>query len=155
MPDGYVTIVGRAKDLIISGGLNIYPKEIESVIDALEGVAESAVIGVPHPDFGEGVLAVVKRREGARALDAEAIIAGAARPARGLQDAQARGARRRAAAQQHGQGAEEPAARRLPGRFPHSRRVILDGRARPGRPAMAPAHTGFWRNSSATSAESR
>jgi malonyl-CoA/methylmalonyl-CoA synthetase len=74
-PDGYVTIVGRAKDLIISGGLNIYPKEIESVIDALEGVAESAVIGVPHPDFGEGVLAVIKR--GAGALDAEAIITAA------------------------------------------------------------------------------
>jgi malonyl-CoA/methylmalonyl-CoA synthetase len=73
--DGYVTIVGRAKDLIISGGLNIYPKEIESVIDAQDGVAESAVIGVPHPDFGEGVLAVVKRREGAVALDADALIA--------------------------------------------------------------------------------
>jgi malonyl-CoA/methylmalonyl-CoA synthetase len=75
--DGYVTIVGRAKDLIISGGLNVYPKEVESVIDALEGVDESAVIGVPHPDFGEGVLAVVKRREGAPALDAEAVIAAA------------------------------------------------------------------------------
>jgi malonyl-CoA/methylmalonyl-CoA synthetase len=75
--DGYVTIVGRAKDLIISGGLNVYPKEIESVIDALEGVDESAVIGVPHPDFGEGVLAVVKRRDGAAALDAEAVIAAA------------------------------------------------------------------------------
>jgi malonyl-CoA/methylmalonyl-CoA synthetase len=75
--DGYVTIVGRAKDLIISGGLNVYPKEIESVIDALDGVAESAVIGVPHPDFGEGVLAVVRRRDGAGALDAEAIIAAA------------------------------------------------------------------------------
>jgi malonyl-CoA/methylmalonyl-CoA synthetase len=75
--DGYVTIVGRAKDLIISGGLNVYPKEIESVIDALDGVDESAVIGVPHPDFGEGVLAVVKRRDGAGALDGKAIIAAA------------------------------------------------------------------------------
>jgi malonyl-CoA/methylmalonyl-CoA synthetase len=73
--DGYVTIVGRAKDLIISGGLNIYPKEIEAVIDAQEGVAESAVIGVPHPDFGEGVLAVVKRRPGSAGPDAEEIIA--------------------------------------------------------------------------------
>jgi malonyl-CoA/methylmalonyl-CoA synthetase len=73
--DGYVTIVGRAKDLIISGGLNIYPKEIETVIDAQEGVAESAVIGVPHPDFGEGVLAVVKRRPGSAAPDADALIA--------------------------------------------------------------------------------
>jgi malonyl-CoA/methylmalonyl-CoA synthetase len=72
--DGYVTIVGRAKDLIISGGLNVYPKEIESVIDALDGVAESAVIGVPHPDFGEGVLAVVKRT-GRPPVAADAILA--------------------------------------------------------------------------------
>jgi malonyl-CoA/methylmalonyl-CoA synthetase len=73
--DGYVTIVGRAKDLIISGGLNVYPKEVESVLDAQEGVAESAVIGVPHPDFGEGVLAVVKPRAGAAAPDADALLA--------------------------------------------------------------------------------
>ncbi|HUF44825.1 MAG TPA: AMP-binding protein, partial [Aestuariivirgaceae bacterium] len=57
--DGRVSIVGRDKDLIISGGLNIYPKEVEIELDAIEGVAESAVIGVPHPDFGETVLAVV------------------------------------------------------------------------------------------------
>ena len=56
--DGYVHIVGRNKDLIISGGFNIYPKEIETVLDAQEGVLESAVIGVPHPDFGETVLAL-------------------------------------------------------------------------------------------------
>ncbi len=56
---GYVHIAGRGKDLVISGGYNVYPKEIESEIDAIEGVAESAVIGVPHPDFGEGVVAVV------------------------------------------------------------------------------------------------
>lgn len=56
---GYVHIVGRGKDLIISGGFNVYPKEVESEIDALPGVAESAVIGAPHPDFGEGVMAVV------------------------------------------------------------------------------------------------
>ncbi|PBC05285.1 malonyl-CoA synthase [Mesorhizobium sp. WSM3860] len=62
--DGYVHIVGRGKDLIISGGYNIYPKEIESEIDALAGVAESAVIGVAHPDFGEGVTAVVVRKPG-------------------------------------------------------------------------------------------
>lgn len=55
---GYVHIVGRGKDLVISGGYNVYPKEVESEIDAIEGVAESAVIGVPHPDFGEGVVAV-------------------------------------------------------------------------------------------------
>jgi malonyl-CoA/methylmalonyl-CoA synthetase len=57
--DGYVTIVGRSKDLIITGGLNVYPKEVEAAIDALPGVAESAVIGVPHPDFGEAVVAAV------------------------------------------------------------------------------------------------
>jgi malonyl-CoA/methylmalonyl-CoA synthetase len=58
---GYVWIVGRGKDLIISGGYNVYPKEVESEIDALPGVVESAVIGVPHRDFGEGVTAVVVR----------------------------------------------------------------------------------------------
>ncbi|MFT4025444.1 MAG: AMP-binding protein [Novosphingobium sp.] len=62
--DGRVTLVGRAKDLIIAGGLNIYPKEIEEAIDALAGVEESAVIGIPHPDMGEGVVAVVARRAG-------------------------------------------------------------------------------------------
>jgi malonyl-CoA/methylmalonyl-CoA synthetase len=60
-----VTLVGRAKDLIIAGGLNIYPKEIEEAIDALPGVDESAVIGVPHPDMGEGVVAVVVPQRGA------------------------------------------------------------------------------------------
>src|ERR1700681_881217 len=58
-PDGYVHILGRGKDLVISGGFNVYPKEIESEIDAMPGVIESAVIGVPHADFGEGVTAVV------------------------------------------------------------------------------------------------
>ncbi|QFT47513.1 Long-chain-fatty-acid--CoA ligase [Roseivivax sp. THAF40] len=57
--DGYVTIVGREKDLIISGGYNIYPKEVEQLLDAQPGIRESAVIGVPHPDFGEGVVAVL------------------------------------------------------------------------------------------------
>jgi len=57
--EGRVSIVGRAKDLIISGGYNIYPKEIEGEIDLIPGVKESAVIGVPHKDFGEGVTAVV------------------------------------------------------------------------------------------------
>ena len=56
---GYVHIVGRDKDMVISGGYNVYPKEVEQVIDEIEGVKESAVIGVPHPDFGEGVTAVV------------------------------------------------------------------------------------------------
>ena len=72
--DGYVSIVGRAKDLIISGGYNVYPKEIELALDALPGVAESAVIGVPHPDFGEAVAAVVVARKDAK-LDPVAMIA--------------------------------------------------------------------------------
>ncbi|MES0124763.1 malonyl-CoA synthase [Mesorhizobium sp. C420B] len=71
--DGYVHIVGRGKDLIISGGYNIYPKEVESEIDALAGVAESAVIGVVHPDFGEGVTAIVVRAPGST-ISAAAII---------------------------------------------------------------------------------
>jgi malonyl-CoA/methylmalonyl-CoA synthetase len=57
--EGRVWISGRAKDLIISGGYNVYPKEVELVLDELPGVVESAVVGVPHPDFGEGVVAVV------------------------------------------------------------------------------------------------
>lgn len=57
--DGYISIVGRNKDMIITGGLNVYPKEVEAAIDELEGVTESAVIGLSHPDFGEGVCAVI------------------------------------------------------------------------------------------------
>jgi len=71
---GYVQIVGRAKDLIISGGFNVYPREVEMEIDAVPGVLESAVIGIPHPDFGEGVAAVVVRRPGAT-LDQSELIA--------------------------------------------------------------------------------
>ena len=71
---GYVHIVGRAKDLIITGGFNVYPKEVESEIDALPGVVESAVIGCPHPDFGEGVTAVVVLKKDAKP-DEKAIIA--------------------------------------------------------------------------------
>jgi malonyl-CoA/methylmalonyl-CoA synthetase len=63
--DGYLWIVGRAKDLIISGGFNVYPAEVEAAIEVLEGVADVAVIGAPHPDFGEGVVAVVAPRAGA------------------------------------------------------------------------------------------
>jgi malonyl-CoA/methylmalonyl-CoA synthetase len=74
-PDGRVTIVGRAKDLIISGGFNVYPKEIETEINALPGVGESAVLGVPHPDFGEGVIAVITPAVGATPPPEEAIIA--------------------------------------------------------------------------------
>lgn len=71
---GYVHIVGRGKDLVISGGYNIYPKEVESEIDQLEGVVESAVIGVPHQDFGEGVTAVVVLKENAE-LDENTVLA--------------------------------------------------------------------------------
>jgi malonyl-CoA/methylmalonyl-CoA synthetase len=62
---GYLSIVGRSKDLIISGGYNVYPAEIEGFINEMPGVAESAVVGVPHPDFGEGVIAVVVPKPGA------------------------------------------------------------------------------------------
>ena len=72
--DGYVTIVGRGKDLIISGGYNVYPAEVESYINDMKGVADSAVVGVPHPDFGEVGVAVVTPHAGAR-IDAERIIA--------------------------------------------------------------------------------
>ena len=70
--DGYVSIVGRGKDLIISGGLNIYPKEIEDVLNDQDGVVESAVVGVPHPDFGEGIVAVLV---GEQELDMETLQA--------------------------------------------------------------------------------
>jgi malonyl-CoA/methylmalonyl-CoA synthetase len=72
--DGYVSIVGRSKDLIISGGYNVYPAEVEDQINGLPGVAESAVVGVPHPDFGEAVVAVVVARPGA-VLDGPAMVA--------------------------------------------------------------------------------
>ena len=71
--DGYVHIVGRNKDLIISGGYNIYPKEIELVLDDQPGVLESAVVGVPHPDFGETVLGVIVAEAGATP-DTEAMM---------------------------------------------------------------------------------
>ncbi len=70
-PAGYVHIVGRGKDLVITGGFNVYPKEVEGEIDALPGVVESAVIGVPHKDFGEGVTAVIVRTPGASLTEAQ------------------------------------------------------------------------------------
>lgn len=72
--DGYVSIVGRNKDLIISGGYNIYPKEVELVLDDQPGVLESAVVGVPHPDFGETVLGILVAEPGA-AIDQDAVMA--------------------------------------------------------------------------------
>ena len=77
--EGRITIVGRAKDLVISGGYNIYPKEIEEVIDAVPGVVESAVIGVPHADFGESVVAVIVADGGTRQAVQAAIEANLAR----------------------------------------------------------------------------
>jgi malonyl-CoA/methylmalonyl-CoA synthetase len=73
--DGYVHIVGRAKDLVISGGYNVYPKEVEMELDALPGVIESAVFGVPHPDFGEGVTAVLVPAGGAALSEADILRA--------------------------------------------------------------------------------
>ena len=70
---GYVHIVGRAKDLIICGGFNVYPAEVEALLDEVPGIAESAVIGVPHPDMGEGVVAVVAASD--PALDEAAVLA--------------------------------------------------------------------------------
>ncbi len=72
--DGYVRIVGRAKDLIITGGYNVYPKEVELLLDEVPGVLESAVIGLPHPDFGEAVFAVLTPRKDVT-LDADAVLA--------------------------------------------------------------------------------
>jgi len=69
----YVTIVGRSKDLVITGGYNVYPAEVEGFINELPGVAESAVVGLPHPDFGEGVVAVVVPKPGNQ-LDGAAIV---------------------------------------------------------------------------------
>jgi malonyl-CoA/methylmalonyl-CoA synthetase len=73
--EGRVSIVGRAKDLVISGGFNVYPREIELEIDAIPGVIESAVIGVPHPDLGEAVVAVVARQAGAGLTEQDTIVA--------------------------------------------------------------------------------
>ncbi|HWY63321.1 MAG TPA: malonyl-CoA synthase [Rhizomicrobium sp.] len=73
--DGYVHIVGRDKDLIITGGFNVYPKEIESRIDALPGIEESAVVGLPHGDFGEGVTAFVVTKKGAAVTESAVLEA--------------------------------------------------------------------------------
>jgi malonyl-CoA/methylmalonyl-CoA synthetase len=71
--EGYVSIVGREKDLVISGGYNVYPKEVEMELDALAGVLESAVFGAPHPDFGEGVTAAVVPQPGALLSEPELL----------------------------------------------------------------------------------
>lgn len=76
--DGYVAIIGRSKDMVITGGLNVYPKEVELFVDDLPGVKESAVIGVPHPDFGEAVVAVVVADGDDKPSEADIIAAAAA-----------------------------------------------------------------------------
>ena len=126
---GYVSIVGRSKDLIISGGYNVYPAEIEGVLNEMPGVAESAVIGVPHADFGEAVVAVVvpRRRRRARRRRDDARAEGEDRQ---LQGAEGDLRRRRAAEERHGQGAEEPAARSARGAL-----RLSDRRARRAPPA--------------------
>jgi malonyl-CoA/methylmalonyl-CoA synthetase len=80
--NGYVHIVGRVKDLVITGGYNVYPKEVETELDALPGVLESAVFGVPHADFGEGVTAAVVLQPGAKLAEAEIVAAVRSRLAR-------------------------------------------------------------------------
>ena len=112
--DGYIHIVGRAKDLVISGGFNVYPKEVETEIDAIEGVLESAVFGVPHADFGEAVTAAVVARPGA-ALTEAAILSALGGAAGQIQGAETDHPCRFAAAQRDGQGAEGGAAGSLQG----------------------------------------
>ena len=73
--DGYLAIAGREKDLIISGGLNVYPAEVEAAIDEIEGVGECAVVGCPHSDFGEGVVAVIARQPGAELSEGDVTAA--------------------------------------------------------------------------------
>ena len=117
---GYVHLVGRAKDLIISGGYNVYPKEVETEIDLLPGVGETAVIGVPHPDFGEAVVAVVVPDPGAT-IDEPAIIAAPHRPPRPLQATETHPCDRHPPPQHHGQGAKGAPARALQGHVRASR----------------------------------
>ncbi|MGU3326663.1 AMP-binding protein [Methylobacterium mesophilicum] len=74
-PDGRIAIVGRAKDMIISGGYNVYPQEVEAALNRIEAIQDSAVIGVPHPDFGEGVVAVIEPQDGRTAPAPDVIVA--------------------------------------------------------------------------------
>ncbi len=108
--DGYVSIVGRDKDLVISGGYNVYPKEVEQVLDAAPGVAETAVIGVPHPDFGEGVVAVIVA-EGE--VDLDVVRQAAAQQLADYKRPKRYEVARRTAPQHDGEGAEGAAARTL------------------------------------------
>ena len=111
--DGYVQIVGRAKDLVISGGFNVYPREVEIEIDAIPGVLESAVIGVPHADLGEAVAAIIVCKPGVALTEAE-VIEGLKSAACQVQAAQACRLLRGDSAQHHGESPEECIARQLP-----------------------------------------
>ena len=108
--DGYIHLVGGTKELVISGGFNVYPKEVENEIDALDGVLESAVFGAPHPDFGEGVTTVVVPHPGAPITEFERTRR-AQRAARQIQVAEAGLLRRVPASQCDGQSSEGDAAR--------------------------------------------
>ncbi len=123
-PDGYLMIVGRQKDLIISGGYNIYPKEIEVLLDALPGVRESAVFGVPDADFGEATIGVVVPEPGRHARPCRAAGADYAASCP-LQASTPDRDRRGPAAQHHGQGAKEHPAPDL--RAPCLNRVMRLG----------------------------
>ena len=105
--DGYVTIVGRDKDLVISGGYNVYPKEVETVIDALDGVIESAIVGVPHPDLGETVVGFAVVRPG---TGSEPLLTALGEQLARYKRPRTLHSDRRVAAQHHGQGDEEPIA---------------------------------------------
>lgn len=113
--EGHVPIIARQKDPTIPGGYNVYPREIGMVLDARPGGAESAVVGVPDPDFGEAVMAVLVARPGAAPTRRRCVRrrgrAGA------LASAQAHRDRGRVAAQHHGQGEEKPDPRLVAGRF--------------------------------------
>jgi len=74
-PDGYVRLIGRARDLVITGGLNVYPQEVENEINRIDGILESAVFGISHPDFGEGVVAAAVRLPGAEVTEADILAA--------------------------------------------------------------------------------
>ena len=127
--DGYIHIVGRAKDLVISGGFNVYPKEVEAEIDAVEGVLESAVFGVPHADFGEAVMAAVVGRAGATLSEA-AILSALGRRLAKFKAPKQIVFLDFSATQRDGQGAEGSAAGRL------SRRLSPPLRERGGRDAL-------------------
>ena len=122
--EGRVSIAGRTKDLIISGGYNVYPKEVETLMDEMPEVSESAVIGVPHPDFGEGVVAVVVPRD--EPVDTAMVRGGPEGQARAVQVAETRGLHGRPAPQcdgprcrrTHCESVSPTCLRRMRGRWP-------------------------------------